>query len=78
MVPPPSQCYPSDFFDALTSIEDVKRVVGDFEDLLFDNSDDADFILQNFVSYERPEIVRVVLSCKYSSVRFIRPHLILQ
>ncbi|KAJ7139425.1 hypothetical protein C8R44DRAFT_764441 [Mycena epipterygia] len=62
MVPPPNRCYPSDFFDALTSLEDVKRVVGDFEDLIFDNADDADFILQDLVSYERPEIVRVVLS----------------
>ncbi|KAJ6573853.1 hypothetical protein DFH09DRAFT_1311930 [Mycena vulgaris] len=55
-MPPPKRCYPSDFFDALTSLEDVERVVVDFEDLLFDNCDDSGFILEDLVSYERPEI----------------------
>ncbi|KAJ7451097.1 hypothetical protein FB451DRAFT_1566339 [Mycena latifolia] len=65
MAPPPpnlKRCYPSDFFDALTSLEDVGRVVVEFEDLLFDNADDADLILEDLVSHERAEVARVVLS----------------
>ncbi|KAJ7671947.1 hypothetical protein B0H17DRAFT_1208872 [Mycena rosella] len=47
---PPKRCYPSDFFGALTSLQDVERVAIEFEDLLFDNVEDADFILEDLVS----------------------------
>jgi hypothetical protein len=80
MMPPSKRYYPSDFFDAaaLTSLEEVERIIGEFEDLLFDNVDDAGFILDDLVSYERPEVVRLVLSCTYFSMRSIHNDLILQ
>ncbi|KAJ7725516.1 hypothetical protein DFH07DRAFT_853912 [Mycena maculata] len=61
MAPPPP-CYASDFFDALTSVDDIERVAADFENLLFDNRDHADLILERLVVHERPEVVRLVLS----------------
>ncbi|KAJ7232862.1 hypothetical protein B0H12DRAFT_1144747 [Mycena haematopus] len=67
-VPPlPKRHYRSDLFAALTSVEELERSIHEFEDLLFNtlNSDGAD-ILDDLVSHERPEVVRLVLSCKYS------------
>ncbi|KAK7064824.1 UvrD-like helicase ATP-binding domain-containing protein [Favolaschia claudopus] len=52
-------------FSTLTSEDDVNRALDRFEDLLFENEknvDIADAILDDLIEYERPEIVRLVLS----------------
>jgi hypothetical protein len=76
---PPARYYPSDFFAALKSLQDVQQTAYKFEDLLFDNEGShlTDCILDDLVLYEPPEIVRLVLSCKYFSRRN-RSHLILR
>ena len=58
--------YPPDIFDGLASSDsDVERILDKFEDLLFDNRDEAIYKLNDLVSYERPEVVRLVLSRMY-------------
>ncbi|KAF8151989.1 hypothetical protein K438DRAFT_1988110 [Mycena galopus ATCC 62051] len=55
MVPPPERHYPLDFFAALSiGGLDISKI-HDFEDLLFKDATAADPILQDLVSYEKPE-----------------------
>ncbi|KAF7340216.1 UvrD-like helicase ATP-binding domain-containing protein [Mycena venus] len=60
MAPPPKRFYPQDFFAGLTSPEDIERTVCEFEDLLFVNHDDATEILDDLVSFERPEVAWIL------------------
>ena len=78
MASSPNRHYPEDLFIRLKSLEDVERIVCEFEGLLFDNVDDADSILDHLVSFERPEVVRLVLSCTYSPQRLKHGNLMLQ
>ncbi|KAJ6577097.1 hypothetical protein B0H10DRAFT_1963249 [Mycena sp. CBHHK59/15] len=69
MVPPPEPRYPAHMFDALTSLEAVERVAAEFEALLYTNSatNGSEYILEDLIAREKPEVVRLVLSC-------INPH----
>ncbi|KAJ7836348.1 hypothetical protein B0H14DRAFT_2794293 [Mycena olivaceomarginata] len=57
---PPARYYPSDFFAALKSLQDVQQTAYKFEDLLFDNEGShlTDCILDDLVLYEPPEITK--------------------
>ncbi|KAJ6456165.1 hypothetical protein C8R45DRAFT_1187129 [Mycena sanguinolenta] len=68
-VPPPQRRYPSDLFSGLASVEELQTATHEFEGLLLatDNSSGTSdttstLILSDLVLYERPEIVRFVLS----------------
>ncbi|KAJ7222624.1 hypothetical protein GGX14DRAFT_558715 [Mycena pura] len=53
--------YPPDIFDGLASSDsDVERILDKFEDLLFDNRDEAIYKLNDLVSYERPEVGLII------------------
>ncbi|KAF7367508.1 UvrD-like helicase ATP-binding domain-containing protein [Mycena sanguinolenta] len=66
-IPPSKRHYPSDLFAGLASVEELQSAVHEFEGLLFHMDDSTSdttstLILDDLVSYERPEIVRFVLS----------------
>ncbi|KAJ6519176.1 hypothetical protein C8R45DRAFT_1204389 [Mycena sanguinolenta] len=63
---PPERRYRSDLFTGLTSVKGLELALCEFENLLFANlrseSVESVLILDELVFYERPEIVRLVLS----------------
>jgi hypothetical protein len=67
MAPLRKASYRSDMFDvsALTYPEAVEDVASEFREIVKDNN--AERILDDVISHERPAVVRLVLSCACSS-----------